>query len=122
MRFKLNSIHYGAQALAVIVTLTIGAPAVLYLAYRGLERLGYAAGVLLTLVKASVALGLVALALFVILLAIESAQDRYLDRWHRRHENEKLALTNGVYECQHCGSHAVRAEDRHCPVCGQSLE
>ena len=122
MRFKLNSIHYGAQAVVVIVTLTIGAPAVLYLAYRGLERLGYVAGVLLTLVKASVALGLVALVLFVILLAIEFAQDRYLDRWHRRHENEKLALPNGAYECQHCGSQVVRAGDRQCPVCGQSLD
>ncbi len=122
MQLKLNSIRYGAKALALIVTLTIGAPALLYLAERGLERLGYVVGVLLTLMRAAVALGLIALALFVILLLIEFAQDRYLDRWYRRHENEKLALPNGVYECQHCGSQIVRASDRHCPVCGQSLD
>ena len=39
MRFKLNSIRYGARALGLIAGLVIGAPAVLYLAYRGLERL-----------------------------------------------------------------------------------
>ncbi len=122
MRHKLNSIHYGAKALALIAALTIGAPALLYLAYRGLERLGHVVRVLLTLMKAAIALGLIALVLFVILLLIEFAQDRYLDRWYRRHENEKLALPSGVYECQHCGSQIVRASDRHCPVCGQSLD
>ncbi len=122
MRYKLNSIHYGARALGVIVALGIAAPAVLYLAYLGLERLGYVAGVLLTLMKASFALGLIALVLFVMLLLIEFAQDRSLDRWYRRHQNEKLALPKGVYECQHCGSQVVRASDRNCPVCGQSLD
>ncbi len=122
MRYKLNSIHYGARALGVIVALGIAAPAVLYLAYLGLERLGYMVGALLTLMKAAFALGLIALVLFVILLLIELAQDRSLDRWYRRHENEKLALPNGVYECQHCGSQVVRASDRNCPVCGQSLD
>ncbi len=122
MQLKLNSIHYGARALTLIVALTIGAPALLYLAYLGLERLGYVVGALVTLMKASAALGLIALALFVILLLIEFAQDRFLDRWYRRRENEKLALPNGVYECQHCGSQIVRASDRHCPVCGQSLD
>ena len=122
MRYKLNSIRYGAQALGLIGALTVGAPAVLYLAYRGLERLGHVVGVLWTLMKASFALGLIALLLFVILLLIEFAQDRYLDHWHRRHENEKIALPNGAYECQHCGSQEVRAGDRHCPICGQSLD
>ncbi len=122
MQLKLNSIRYGAKALVLIVGLTIGAPAVLYLAYLGLEKLGYVVGALLTLMQAAFALGLIALVLFVILLLIELAQDRSLDRWHRRHQNEKLALPNGVYECQHCGSQVVRASDRHCPVCGQSLD
>ena len=122
MRFKLNSIRYGARALGAIVVLTIGAPVVLYLAYLGLGRLGYVVGALLTLMKAAFALGLIALALFIILLLIELGQDRFLDRWYRRHKNEKLALPNGAYECQHCGSQVVRASDRHCPVCGQALD
>ncbi len=122
MRFKLNSIHFGARAVGLIVGLLIVAPAVLYLAYRWLQSLGYQVSGLLLLVKAVVALGLISLALFVLLLLIEFAQDRYWDSRYQRHRNEMVPLPDGAYECQFCGSQKVRDGGRCCPVCGHRLD
>ena len=121
MRFKLNSVHFGGRAVGLIVGLLVGAPAVLYLAHRWLESLGYPVSALLVLMRVAVALGLISLVLFVTLLLIEYVQDRWLDGWHSRRRNEKVPLADGAYECQFCGSQKVRDGDRCCPVCGHAL-
>lgn len=68
MRFKRNSIHFGLRAVGLIVGLVVGLPTVLYLAHRWLESLGYRVSGLRVLMRAVVALSLVALVLFVVCL------------------------------------------------------
>jgi hypothetical protein len=119
-RWKINSIGYGHRIFAVIAVLIIAVPLVLYLCSWFLGRLGIETMAILFTIRVSVTAGVVLLVLFVLLLAIEFIQDRFLDTYYAKAQNQKLRLADGYYECQYCGSQKVRAFDKQCPVCGKS--
>jgi hypothetical protein len=120
-RWKLNSIQYGPRLLVIIGILTIGAPLAFYLCYFLLERFGFGIGVLLYAVRISVAAGIGVSILFILLLAIEFAQDRFLDHYYRRLQNRKMRISDESYECQYCGSRNLKASDKQCMICGKDL-
>lgn len=118
LRFKLNSIGYGPKILGIIGLLMIGVPLALYGIYLTLGLLGIGAEVIFSLMKAFLWGGGVLLGVFVAALAIELAQDRYLDGYYQKHQGRKARLPDGRYECQYCGSQSVHEADRSCPACG----
>ncbi len=102
-RWKLNSIRFGPRLLALIATLILIVPLALYLCYVLLGLFDLEAGILLLGIFISIAAGCGLLALFLLLLAVEFAQDRRLDDRHRRSRNRKVLVSEGYYECQYCG-------------------
>ena len=120
-KWKINSIRYAQRMLVLIGILTLAAPIGLYLCYRLLDLIGINGARLLIAIRISVAIGVVLLGLFVLLLLIESVQDRLLNAYYLKIKNRKLRLTGGYYECPYCGSQKLRADDRRCPVCYKDL-
>ena len=121
LRFKLNSIGYGPKILGVIGLLLAGVPLALYGIYLVLGLWGIDASATLVVVKASLVIGGVLLGVFVILLAIEFAQDHYLDTYYRKRRQSRVKIPDGYFECQSCGHRRVRETDRSCPVCGKTF-
>lgn len=121
LRFKLNSIGYGPKILGTIGLLLAGVPLALYGIYLVLGLWGIDASAALVVAKASLIIGGVLLGVFVILLAIELAQDRYLDAYYRKRKQSRARLPSGYYECQSCGHRSVREADRSCPVCSRTF-
>lgn len=121
LRFKLNSIGYGPKILGIIGLLLAGVPLALYGIYLVLGLWGIDASATLVVVKASLVVGSALLGVFVILLAVEFAQDRYLDGYYRKRRQSKVRLQDGSFECQSCGHRRVRETDRSCPVCGKTF-
>jgi len=120
-RWKLNSIQYGPGLLAIIGILTIGAPLALYLCYSLLALFSFKVGVLLFAIPISVAAGIGVFILFILLLAIEFTQDRFLDHYYRQIQNRKIRISGESYECQYCGNQKVRVSDKRCAICGKDL-
>ena len=120
-RWKLNSIRFAPRFLALIAILIIAAPLTFYLCYALLGLFNVRAGFLLLAIFISIAAGCGLLVLFLFLVAVEFAQDRWLDDQHRRLRNRKLPVSEGYYECQYCGCRNVRAFDQQCPACGKDL-
>jgi uncharacterized paraquat-inducible protein A len=120
-RWKLNSIRFGPRLLALIVMLILIGPLAFYLCYVLLGLFNLKAGVLLLGIFISIAAGCGLLVLFLLLLAVEFAQDRWLDDHHRRSRNKKVLVSKGYYECQYCGYSNVHEFDKQCPACGKDL-
>ncbi len=120
-RWKINSIRFGPGVLAVIGLLTLVVPSVLMLAYRVLGTAGYRLELLRVASAVSLAAGLGLLVVFVLLLAVEFVQDRWLDRRYRQARNQKVRISETYYECQYCGCQKVLEADHRCPNCGKDL-
>jgi uncharacterized paraquat-inducible protein A len=117
-RWKINSIGYAHRILAVIGVLVVVIPLACYLcAWLGIEN-----AVLFLAIKVYFTVGIALLALFALFLAVEFIQDSLLNAYYARTRSQKLKLTNGWYECQHCGSRKVHEDDKQCPVCGKVLQ
>lgn len=119
-RWKINSIGYGHRIFAVIAILIVVVPLALYLCSWLLGQLGIETIAILFAIRVSTMAGVVLLVLFVLLLVIEFIQDRFLDAYYLKTQNQKRRLADGYYECQYCGSQKVHASDKQCPVCGKS--
>ncbi len=63
-------------------------------------------------------LGVILLAGFCLLLAVELRQDKRLNACYLKEKRTKIPLGDGLYECQTCGHQRVRGGDRSCPACG----
>ncbi len=120
-RWKINSIGYGAQVLAVGGILTIALPLILYLGYSVLRFLGLQLDALLIASSISFAVGIVLLVLFLLLLAVELIQDHWRDGQYLKTRNRKVKISAEFYECQFCGDRQVRESDKRCKSCGQDL-
>ena len=120
-KWKINSIRYAQRILILIGILTIAAPITFYLCFRLLGLIEINSAGLLIAIRISVAIGMVLLALFILLLLIESVQDRLLNAYYLKIRNRRLRLAGGYYECPYCGSRKVRAADRRCPACYKDL-
>lgn len=56
------------------------------------------------------------------LLIIELRQDKRIARYYEEHQNRVQSLSDGRYECQHCGSTSLKQGDKRCPTCGVRFE
>lgn len=121
LRFKLNSTGYGPKILGIVGLLMVGIPLALVGIYLALGIWGIDASEALVVAKASLITGGVLLGVFVILLAIELAQDRYLDAYYRKKTQSRVRMSDGYFECQSCGHRRIRETDRSCPVCGKAF-
>lgn len=120
-RGKLNSIRFAPRLLALIGIFTLALPIALYLCSVLLGLFGIRARVLLVAIFASITAGGGLLIVLLALLAIEFAQDRWLDAHYRSLQNMKLPLSEGYYECPYCGYQKVREFEKACRVCGKDL-
>ena len=108
------------RALALLLVIL---PAALTALSLGLEALGAVPPTLLgALTLSSLVLGAAVAGVFALLIVVEWAQDRAFDAWYRRQRGRPLPLGDGRFECQFCGSRAVRPGDSPCAVCGRKLE
>lgn len=110
---KINSNSYGGKLLSTVLACAVFLPVTAYICFRitGLALLGFIAKLLL-------ALGLLALLLFILFLTAELWQDRRMNRACTIGPAKRQPLEGGLYECQTCGSRNVRQWDAHCRVCG----
>ncbi len=72
--------------------------------------------------KVSLALGAVILLFLFVLLKVEFHQDRKLEQYYNANKGIRLPLKNGFFECQNCGNHQVKPEQKSCDVCGMNFE
>ncbi len=114
---KINSIGYGHIIVILIGIFLVAVPLCAFV----LLRITHLATFRVILNLSLAAGGLIAVFLAA-LLAVELAQDRRIARYHASHRNRALPLSDGRYECQHCGSTAVRRGDKACAVCGIRFE
>jgi hypothetical protein len=121
MRFKLNLNGPGTTLCALIGIFGAVIPAGLYIADRLLQLISVNSEIIPPLIGLSIGVGLVLLVLLVVLLIVEWVQDRHLDTIYRQNRHRKLPLSGSDYECQYCGNRQVKADDRHCRVCGRTL-
>ncbi len=120
-RWKINSNGFGFRILALIAILTLAVPVILYLCYSALGFLGIRLEIILSVISISFNAGIVLLILFLLLLAVEFAQDRSRDIHYQSIRNRKLKISDEYYECQGCGNRLVRVTDSKCQVCGRDL-
>lgn len=69
----------------------------------------------------SIAAGFGLLALFFVLLAVKFAQDRRLYQEQLKSREKMVPISAAYGECQFCGCHKVRLDDKRCPVCLKRL-
>ena len=113
---KINSIGYGHRILGAAAIFLIVIPACLFaLSKMLLIRF-------LPFAEVSLAFGFGILLFLLILLKIELFQDKKKARYFEAHRHTKLALKNGLYECQACGNQQVRPEHKTCAVCGVTFQ
>jgi membrane protein implicated in regulation of membrane protease activity len=122
MRRLLNLNHLGIPFLTVIGLLLLVVPAALYAILLLWSQAGAASSLLWGLIRLSLGFGALALVTFLVLLAAEQVQDHLFDTGYRRQRGRKVALGNGLYECQYCGNRRVAESDTSCRVCGRELQ
>lgn len=110
---KINSIWYGSRILAAGGVFTFVIPFTLYLVSIRIVK----NDVMLILAKASIAVGLAIFLLFFIMLIIELKQDRNINLRYNKLKYQKIQISVGVYECQHCGNQKVKKNDSFCKIC-----
>lgn len=110
---KINSIGYGCKLLGLTVLFLILFPSCCYLLV-----LLFHTDALMTVMRISLAIGLLMSISFAVLLAIEFHQDKAIQRAYVTLKKTKLAIGNGLYECQSCGNRHVSEQDKECGVCG----
>ncbi len=91
-------------------------PAISYLLYSITKQSQYE-----LFVKISVALGSLVLLFLFILLKIEFSQDKKIDEYFMANNKNRLALKNGLFECQTCGNNQVKPEQKMCIICGTNF-
>lgn len=113
---KINSIDYGGKVIGLGIIFAVILPALLWLLDRVIK---YNISIL---IKISIIIGLLILAIFFIHLMIELYQDHKIDKYYDSHRNIKIPIKNGMYECASCGNRKVKKEDTECQVCGVHFE
>lgn len=109
---KINSIGYGHKVLLIIGCFLFLIPVLsAFTAY--MSRLPASP----VISKVSMTIGILLLAAFAGLLAIELKQDKRLARHYAENRNIKILLSSGNYECQACGNCLVEPDDRFCSIC-----
>lgn len=112
-KFKINSIGYGGKILVLIGVFLLLIPSLLL----ALQYFFYLP-IIHALIRVSLIIGAIIVALFVLLLMVEFSQDRRINRYYASHTNMKIQLSDGRYECQSCGNTRLKASDRQCGICG----
>lgn len=122
MKRKLNLNGPSTRIVKLIGTFAIVVPLGLQFLSLLLRTVHAPGGAVPYLQRASVAVGLGILAVFILLIVVEYVQDVWMDRLYRHNRRRRLPLADGLFECQHCGNRHLREADRSCPVCGKALE
>ncbi len=73
------------------------------------------------LIRLSLGLSGLALAVFVLLIVIEQIQDRFFDRLWRRDSGRRIPTAGEEGECPYCGNRHVLPFEQSCSVCGRLL-
>lgn len=74
------------------------------------------------LIRVSFSIGAFIFVVFLILIIVEQIQDHWIDIQYQKHQNHKLPLANGSYECQFCGNQKLKENDKTCWMCGKALK
>lgn len=110
---KINSIGYGHKFLGLAALFLITLPSFCYLLF-----LLFHINILTIVMHISFGIGLLISISFAVLLTVEFYQDKAINRAYTTLKKTKLAIGNGVYECQSCGNRHVREPNKECGVCG----
>lgn len=114
---KINSIGYGYKLVLVILLFLVAIPCLMLLL-----RCLWPLQVFSAMLAGSLILGGLLAVFLAGLLFVELRQDKRRVRYFEEHQNCALPLSDGRYECQHCGSTTVRQGDKVCPTCGIGFE
>lgn len=110
---KINSIGYAHKIIGLAILFLVVIPLCFYYLF-----LMFHVELFSTLICISIGIGLIITFFFIVLLIVELKQDKNIDRKYIKIKKKKLALGNGLYECQSCGSRQVTATDKNCGICG----
>lgn len=110
---KINSNHYGHKVLGSAALFLFVLPPCCRLLFSL-----FPVHFLKIIMSVSFGTGLLIAVLFTILLIVELHQDKVMNRKYAALKNTKLAVGNGLYECQSCGNRQVQKTDKECEVCG----
>ncbi len=122
MRRLLNLNEVSTKFLAAIGLLVGGIPVLLWLVSLLLRAAHVSSGIILDLIKVSLILGGLLLALFLILIVLEQVQDHYLHRVYLKGRGQRIRSANGEAECPFCGNRQVQDFEKRCSVCGKELK
>lgn len=112
---KINSINYGGKILLAGGILVILLPAALWLISCIWRN-----NVIMLVMKIS--FGMLILLLFFIHLSSEFNQDRKINKYYITHQNMKIMVSKGKYECSACGNRQIFRTDTFCRICGVHFE
>lgn len=110
---KINSIGYGHKILGSAAILLVFMPLGCYLFSTITKQTLF-----FLLAKISFILGFAVLLFLFILLKIEFLQDKKIAEYFEANKHTRVALKNGLYECQACGNKQVKQEQKSCDICG----
>lgn len=110
---KINSIGYGHKIIGSTSVFLVIIPAASHLISTFTNKAAF-----LLLSRISFVLGSLILIFLFGLLTIELRQDKRVNKYFESNKIIKLALQNGLYECQSCGSRQVKLEHKNCYDCG----
>ena len=122
MRRFLNLNQLSTIFLKLIGFFVVLVPVVLYVILLAWSEPGTITTLLLSLMKASFAVGALIFVVFLVLIVVEQIQDHDYDVRYQKQRSQKVLLANGYYECQYCGNRKVREAEKSCSVCGKEFE
>lgn len=109
---KINSINYGHKIISGAAICFIVIPAICYFLWS-LTKLAQ----FQLIAKVSVILGFIILLFLFVLLKIELYQDERIDKYFNANKKKRVALRNGLFECQNCGNNQVKLKQKSCTIC-----
>lgn len=113
---KINSIGYGGKVIGIGLLNVLVMPGILAGVNRWFDchYISFVANVLLVV-------GSSILICFFLLLIIELRQDKKIDQYYSQHQNVKIELPDGTWECGVCGSRMIGKDSTSCNTCGCNL-
>ncbi len=114
---KINSINYGHKIISGAAICLIAIPAICCFLWSFTKQAQFQ-----LFAKISLILGFMILLYLFVLLKIELFQDKKLEEYFKVNKKTRVALRNGLYECQNCGNTRVKSEQKSCIVCGTNFK
>lgn len=113
---KINSIWYGSKFIGFGVFFCIISPLIMFILSKY-----FFPNVFSLLIKISIAIGILSIAILIFILVIELNQDNRINLQYIKTRYSKIKISNSKYECQNCGYKNVSETDSTCIVCGVSF-